>query len=101
MKIDKRTVGMYEKFIVRRTDGTDGAGQKHEGCLYFVLDTTHDRFAIPALEAYAEACASEYPLLAADVRELAEKMKMRAERTGGRSEEAPEDLRVQEVPECH
>lgn len=41
---------------------------KHYGCEYFVLDLAHDKFAAPALEAYADACEKEYPLLAADIR---------------------------------
>jgi hypothetical protein len=70
--MDKHSVGLYNKFIVRRTDGKDAPGQKHDGCYYFVLDTTHDPHAKAALRAYADSCESEYPLLAADVRKLAE-----------------------------
>jgi hypothetical protein len=33
-----------------------------------VLDLKHDRFAGPALRAYADACEAEYPLLARDLR---------------------------------
>lgn len=62
------TRGLYNKFVVRRTDGTDDIGGKHYGCEYFVLDRTHDKFAAAALRAYADACESEYPLLAADIR---------------------------------
>lgn len=61
-----KTKGLYPKFEVNRTDGTSGPGGKHYGCEYFVLDIDHDKFAIPALRAYAEA---EFPLLAADIRE--------------------------------
>ncbi len=60
--------GLYRKFEVNRTDGTSGPGQKHYGCEYFVLDLSHDKFAAPALKAYADACEQEYPLLAADIR---------------------------------
>ena len=63
--------GLYEKFIVKRTDGTDAPGQKHHGCRYFVLDATHDPHAPPALLAYARSCESEYPVLAADLIDLA------------------------------
>lgn len=67
----KRERGLYEKFAVRRTDGTDAPGQKHDNCQYFVLDTTHDPHAAPALRAYANSCAAEYPALAHDLRKLA------------------------------
>lgn len=63
--------GVYEKFRIERTDGKSAPGQKHHGCRYFVLDLDHDKFAIPALAAYAKACKEEYPLLAADVRAMA------------------------------
>ena len=59
--------GLYGKFSVGRTDGTDAPGKKHDGCEYFVLDLTHDDYAIPALIAYAKACRKEYPALAADL----------------------------------
>jgi hypothetical protein len=63
------TRGLYDKFTIRRTDGADLiVGGKHWECEYFVLDRTHDKFARAALLAYADACAAEYPLLAADLR---------------------------------
>jgi hypothetical protein len=65
--MDKRKMGLYEKFIVRRTDGRDAPGCKHERCRYFVLDITHDPFAIPALYAYCLACLGKYPQLADDI----------------------------------
>lgn len=65
--MDKRSKGIYNKFMVSRTDSKDEPGQKHDGCDYFVLDLTHDPFAMPALKAYAEACRAEYPLLARDL----------------------------------
>lgn len=66
--------GLYEKFKVRRRDGQSENGKKHHGCEYFVLDIDHDEFAWPALEAYALACKSEYPLLAGDLsRKIAER----------------------------
>ena len=61
------TKGLYEKFKVTRTDGKSRTGKKYEGCRYFVLDLNHDRHAIPALRAYAESCAEDYPLLADDL----------------------------------
>lgn len=65
--MEKRDVGIYEKFSVRRTDGTDNPGGKHENCRYFVLDLDHDKFSIPAILAYAEACSIEYPVLSVDL----------------------------------
>lgn len=65
--IDKRTTGLYQKFVVTRTDGSSAPGGKHDGCDYFVLDLTHDTHAMPALRAYADSCRADYPLLAADL----------------------------------
>lgn len=64
--IDK-TRGLYEKFVVRRTDLSDLPGGKHDGCEYFVLDLTHDKHAEPAIRAYAESCKSEFPQLSSDL----------------------------------
>lgn len=60
------TRGIYRKFNIERTDG-DPTG-KHQACNYFVLDLIHDEFAIPALRAYAKACAKKHPQLAKDIR---------------------------------
>ena len=68
---DKRNLGIYGKFSVARTDRRDALGEKHYGCEYFVLDLTHDPFAKPAIEAYAEACREEYPVLSKDLIEKA------------------------------
>jgi len=57
--------GLYRKYEVRRLDDPN---EKHIDCSYYVLDCDHDRFAAPALRAYADACAAEYPLLARDLR---------------------------------
>lgn len=62
-----KTRGLYRKFQVTRTDGSSGPGGKHVGCDYFVLDLTHDEFALEALAAYAFACKDKYPLLHADL----------------------------------
>lgn len=62
-----KTRGLYGKFTITRTDGQSEAGQKHDGCDYFVLDLTHDPFAFEALQRYAQACQFDYPLLAADI----------------------------------
>lgn len=74
--------GLYNKFRVERTDGKDAPGEKHHGCQYFVLDATHDPFAIPALRAYAEACKQTYPHLAIDVQRLAVDLDGRLFRAG-------------------
>lgn len=60
--------GLFQKFEVRRTDGSSEPGGKHEGCEYFVLDTDHDPHAAAALRAYAAACKKTHPLLARDLR---------------------------------
>lgn len=59
------------KYRVERTDGSTKPGGKHAACEYYVLDFQHDKFAKPALVAYADACAAEFPLLAADLRKKA------------------------------
>ena len=61
--------GLYGKYYVERMQDPT---HKHEGCFYYVLDTTHDKFSIPALTAYADACESEFPYLAEDIRKLIE-----------------------------
>lgn len=65
--IDKFKAGLYRKYDVHRTDGSDAPGGKHEQCCYFVLDLTHDKHALPALKAYAKSCSDEFPRLAADL----------------------------------
>lgn len=61
--------GLFRKFEVRRTDGSDRRGGKHYGCRYFVLDVDHDQYAQAALTAYAAACEATHPKLARDLRE--------------------------------
>lgn len=69
MSDDQR--GLYGKYNVTRRDGKGTyPSDKHFNCQYFVLDVTHDPYAIPALAAYAEASQAEYPALAADLRDL-------------------------------
>ena len=65
--IDDKERGLYCKFIVQRADGRSAPGEKHEGCDYFVLDLTHDPFAVEALRGYICACRRKYPDLAADL----------------------------------
>ncbi len=62
-----RTRGLYEKFMVERRDDSSDPGGKHHDCEYFVLDLNHDKYAVPALRAYAEHCQAEYPALAEDL----------------------------------
>jgi len=80
--------GIYQKFWVRRTDGSSGEGGKHEDCDYFVIDWKHDRFAVAAALAYADACEAQYPELASDLRaraaEACRKPAPSAERKGER-----------------
>lgn len=62
------TEGLHRKYSVRRLN--DDAGKHHE-CEFFVLDWLHDKFAVPAMRAYADACEVEFPVLADELRKLA------------------------------
>jgi hypothetical protein len=68
--MDDSSRGMYQKFKVERTDGSSVVGGKHEHCRYFVLDLDHDCFAASALAAYADACRSQFPVLAGDIEKM-------------------------------
>jgi len=68
--MNAREKGIFNKFNVTRTDGRDTPGEKHEGDQYFVLNITTDPYAIPALAAYADACQSEYTVLATDIQRM-------------------------------
>jgi hypothetical protein len=59
--------GLFRKFDVRRVDGSDRPGGKHEGCRYYVLDLDHDQHAPAAMRTYAAECKSTHPQLAADI----------------------------------
>lgn len=59
--------GLYAKYSVYRNDRKDAPGEKHDSCMYFVLDLTHDPYAIAAIAAYGMECAEEYPKLARDL----------------------------------
>lgn len=61
---------LEQKYIVKRVDGRDGPGEKHEHCRYFVLDLHHDVHSIPALKAYLASCRDSHPDLADSLREL-------------------------------
>ena len=56
--------GLYTKYRVQRRLNPE----KHRDCEYFVLDLHHDKFSIAALQAYADECEGEFPLLARDLR---------------------------------
>ena len=62
--------GLINKYHVRRIDGKDRQGDKYRNCRYFVLDVSHDPFAIPALRAYAEACKESKPNLSTQLTEM-------------------------------
>lgn len=64
--------GLYPKYKVWRRHDPNG---KHNYCDYFVLDWQHDKYTIPAMEAYAKACQSEFPHLANDIYKLIERFK--------------------------
>jgi hypothetical protein len=64
--------GIYGRYLISRTDKWN-AQNKHFACEYFVLDWNHDKFTIPAMKAYAEACKSEFPALAEDILKLIKK----------------------------
>lgn len=55
---------------VGRTDGSSNPGGKHYDCEYAVicLHCDYRPAVIATLMAYADACSSDYPLLAADLR---------------------------------
>ena len=67
--------GLYNKYRVERTDGSSGPNGKHSACEYYVLDLTHDDFALPALIAYEMACREKYPALADDLALKIQQMK--------------------------
>ena len=60
---------LYHKYNVQRVDNAENnpSSKHYNGCDLFVLDISHDPFAIPALKAYAEACKTDYPILARDL----------------------------------
>jgi len=60
--------GWFRKYTIRRIDGADLPGQKHDGCTLFVLDLTHDPCARIAALDYARQIERTKPNLAADIR---------------------------------
>ena len=71
---DKYKAGIYTKYYVRRTDGKDLPGEKHDGCFLFVLDVSHDPHALPAIQSYADSCQGDYPILAQELRDRIKKI---------------------------
>lgn len=91
--------GLYDKYIVKRTDGSDGPGAKHDGCEYFILDLTHDPHARRALIAYANSCQAERPQLADDIyRAAADRA---TKRVWGGTETSYEQERESNDPHTH
>lgn len=72
---DADLAGLEKRWIVHRMDHAETKPEsKHfGGCATFVLDISHDPFAQVAALAYAQACAYDYPQLAADLRALVRK----------------------------
>lgn len=65
MQKDDRARGLYAKYqVTKLSDPTAEFAA-------FVLNLDTDPFAVEALRAYARACAEEFPLLAADLEDLA------------------------------
>lgn len=65
---DDKDRGFYGKYKIERTDGSSASGERHENCMYYVLDLNHDKFAFAALEAYSkEARAAGFTPLADDL----------------------------------
>lgn len=60
--------GLRAKFHVERLDRRDRPGGDKADAGYFVLDYVHDPYARAAVAAYADACETDLPQLAADLR---------------------------------
>jgi hypothetical protein len=70
---DKRNK-LQQKYYVERIDERDRAGGDRADSKYFVLDYVHDPYALPALEAYAQACLKDFPNLSAEIRSLVQQL---------------------------
>lgn len=77
MRDHEQDLGLVGKWRVTRVSGTGTRG-KHTACEFFVLDWKHDRFAVPAARAYADACERDYPELAKDLRAKADRYEREA-----------------------
>lgn len=71
LDLSNKEQGLYNKYEVQRRDGSDYPGGKHHGCSYFVLDLTHDPYALETIVYYARACKETHPLLYNDLMDLA------------------------------
>lgn len=65
---------LFNKYVVKRSDGTDKPGGKHEDCQYFVLDLSHDPFAKNAVRVYAVSCRPTHPILGTALLDLVDKL---------------------------
>lgn len=87
--------GLFQKFDVRRTDGSDSISGKHQGCEYFIIDISHDQHAKAALLAYAESCKETHPQLSKDMINRYElhkpSMHWRARRYRGEKVDSPDE----------
>ncbi len=68
---------IYHKFNVRRTDGKDDPGQKHDGCDYLIVDLNHDEQALAILDFAAYRYASTRPTYAESLRIKADVIRTR------------------------
>ena len=74
----KKAAGLQSRYEVRRLDGRDAPGEKHEDCRYFVLDLTHDPLARLAARAYATAAGGEgYFALRRDLHNLLDRIELK------------------------
>jgi len=68
--------GLDGKYEVKRTDGKDGPGDRHDGCEYFVLDLTHDSAARLAATVYAAVAQNWNPQLSRELKALVKTLEM-------------------------
>ncbi len=69
--MDDEERGIYNKFHVKRREDPKN---KHGRCFYFVLDLDHDKYAIPALIAYANACKTTHRRLSMELMDMIHRM---------------------------
>jgi hypothetical protein len=72
--MENNNQGLFHKYDIKRTDGKDLPGEKHQDCEYFVLDLTHDKHAAYALMIYALSCKRENPVLSRELLKKANAM---------------------------
>jgi hypothetical protein len=68
--------GLHKKYEIKRTDGSDQPGKRHDGCQYFVLDLTHDTAARLAATVYAAVVQNWNPSLSRDLKALVKTLEM-------------------------